>query len=145
MIPPHLKRVATLPCKIVLRKFKNRHFYEVWNETSFKMHTQFWWISFTYLLLQFLVHIKYSAADDAWRIGWVLHLPTRQRSCTPRARDTVRLLELAMPAFIRPDLWPPNSPDFNPVDYKIWSVVQQRVYQSLAHYTDELKQRLVHV
>ena len=46
-------------------------------------------------------------------------------------RDTVRLLELATPAFIPPDKWPPNSPDLNPVDYKIWSVVQQRVYQSL--------------
>jgi len=50
-----------------------------------------------------------------------------------------------MPAFIPPDLWPPNSRDLNPVDYKIWSVVQQRVYQSRVHNTDELKQRLVHV
>jgi len=33
-------------------------------------------------------------------------------------------------SFIPQDLWPPNSPDLNPVDYKIWSVVQQRVYQS---------------
>jgi len=62
-----------------------------------------------------------------------------------QARDTVRLLALAMPAFIRPDLWPPNSPDLNPVDYKIWSAVQQRVYQSRVYNTDELKQRLVHV
>ena len=37
-------------------------------------------------------------------------------------------------------LWPANSPDFNPVDYRIWSVVQQRVYQSRVHDTDELKQ-----
>ena len=28
-----------------------------------------------------------------------------------RARDTVRLLEQATPAFIPPDLWPANSPD----------------------------------
>ena len=45
-----------------------------------------------------------------------------------------------MPAFIPPDLWPANSPDLNPVDYRIWSVVQQRVYQSRVHDTDELKQ-----
>jgi len=62
-----------------------------------------------------------------------------------RARDTVRLHELATPAFIPPDLWPPNSPDLNPVDYKIRSVVQQRVYQSRVHNVDELKRRLVHV
>ena len=33
--------------------------------------------------------------------------------------------------------------DLNPVDYKIWSVVQQRVHQSRVHNVDELKQRLV--
>jgi len=33
-----------------------------------------------------------------------------------------------------------NSPDLNPVDYRIWSVVQQRVYQSRVHDIDELKQ-----
>ena len=57
-----------------------------------------------------------------------------------RARDTVRLLEQATPAFIPPELWPANSPDLNPVDYRIWSVVQQRVYQSCVHDVDELKQ-----
>jgi len=25
--------------------------------------------------------------------------------------------------------WPPNSPDLNPVDYNIWGVMQDRVYQ----------------
>ena len=25
------------------------------------------------------------------------------------------------------DLWPSNNSDLNPVDYKIWSVVQQRL------------------
>jgi len=33
-----------------------------------------------------------------------------------RSRNTVWLLELAMPAFIPLDLWPPTSPDLNPVD-----------------------------
>ena len=50
-----------------------------------------------------------------------------------------------MPAFIYPDLWPPNSPDLNPVDYKIWGIVQQRVYQSGVHDVDQLKQRLLDV
>ena len=53
---------------------------------------------------------------------------------------TLRLLEQATPAFIRTNLWPVNSPDLNPVDYRIWSVVQQRVYKSRMHNTDELKQ-----
>jgi len=46
-------------------------------------------------------------------------------------------------AFISPDLWPPNSPYLNPVDYKIWGIVQQRVYQSRVHDVDQLKQRLL--
>src|SRR5688572_33470837 len=36
-----------------------------------------------------------------------------------RARDTVALLETETPDFIPPTLWPPNSSDLNPVDYKI--------------------------
>jgi len=59
-----------------------------------------------------------------------------------RAHNTVRLLEQATPAFIPPDPWPANSPDLNPVDYRICSIVQQQVYQSRVHDTDELKQRL---
>jgi len=34
-----------------------------------------------------------------------------------------------------------NSPDLNAVNYKMWVVVQQRVYQSQVHNIDELKQR----
>ena len=32
--------------------------------------------------------------------------------------------------YFPPTLWPPNSPDLNPVDYKVWSVLQERVYRS---------------
>jgi len=62
-----------------------------------------------------------------------------------RARDTIQLLQQETPEFIGPDLWPPNSPDLNPVDYKIWGVVQQRVYKCCVSNVDELKQRLVEV
>ena len=34
-------------------------------------------------------------------------------------------------------MWPPNSPDLNPVDFVIWSVIQQHVYKTF----DELRQR----
>jgi len=46
-----------------------------------------------------------------------------------RAREKIKLLQRETPAFISPDLWPPNSQDLNPVDYKIWGVMQDRVYQ----------------
>ena len=35
--------------------------------------------------------------------------------------------------FIKPLLWPPNSPELNPVDYKVWSVLQERVHRSQIH------------
>ena len=44
--------------------------------------------------------------------------------------------------FIGPDLWLPTSADLNPVDYKIWGVMQQRVCESRVNNVDELKQRL---
>ena len=32
--------------------------------------------------------------------------------------------------FVPPTLWPPNSPDLNPVDYKLWKVMQEQVDQT---------------
>ena len=45
---------------------------------------------------------------------------------TDRAHDTVELLTNETPDFIPPALWPPNSPDLNPMDYKIWDVIKKR-------------------
>ena len=57
----------------------------------------------------------------------------------------MEVLRRETPDFISPDLWPPNSPDFNPVDYEIWAVMQRGVYQRKIHIIDELKQRLIEV
>src|SRR5277367_6654816 len=59
------------------------------------------------------------------------------------ARETVELLLRETPDFITPLLWPPNSPDLNPVDYKVWSVLQERVYRSRIRDVEHLKERLV--
>ena len=59
------------------------------------------------------------------------------------ARETVELLRNETPDFIKPDLWPPNSPDLNPVDYKVWEVMQERAYQKPVKNVDEMKQRLI--
>jgi len=67
---------------------------------------------------------------------------TFQQDSTPvhRARPTVELLEKEVLDFISPSLWPPNSPDLNPVDYKIWSLIQERVYQQPISNIDELRE-----
>jgi len=57
-----------------------------------------------------------------------------------RARETVELLKLEMPDFITP--WPPNSPDLNPVDYKIWGILEERVYKTSSKDVDELRCRI---
>lgn len=60
-----------------------------------------------------------------------------------RARDTVAFLEQETPDFIPPTLWPPNSPDLNPVDYSIWSVLQEKVYRYRIDNLAELKTRVI--
>ena len=61
-------------------------------------------------------------------------------------RDTIQLLQQETPDFIGPNLWPPNCPNLNPVDYKICGVMQQRVYERRRmNNVDELKQHLIAV
>ena len=78
-----------------------------------------------------------AAANDARRVRNVIRLTARQRCGTSSTRDTARLLEKATPAFIPSIVWPLCSPDINPVEYKIWGTVQQRVYHSRAPNVDE--------
>jgi len=40
------------------------------------------------------------------------------------------------------DLWPPNSPDLNPIDYKIWVIILQRVQNTKVQDVKDLIQRL---
>jgi len=41
-----------------------------------------------------------------------------------------------MPEFISPILWPPN---LNPVDYSLWSILQEKVYKTRITDLDDLK------
>ena len=58
------------------------------------------------------------------------------------AKMVVDYLETAVPDFIQPSYWPPSSPDLNPLDYGIWSILKKDVYsvkiQNMAH----LKRRI---
>ena len=61
-----------------------------------------------------------------------------------RAKETVALLTTETPDFIPPTLWPLNSLDFNPVDYCVWNVLQERVYYcTKVDNVVDLKQRIV--
>jgi len=58
-----------------------------------------------------------------------------------RGKETVDL-STETPAFILPTLWPPKCPDLNPVDYKVWSVLQEQVYKVNVNDVDELRQHI---
>ena len=61
-----------------------------------------------------------------------------------RALETVELLKRETPDFIPPNLWPPNSPELNSVDYKIWGIMQDKVYRTKIRDIEELRQQIVH-
>jgi len=54
------------------------------------------------------------------------------------------LLKVVTSDFIQPSLWPPNSPDLKPIDYAIWGILQERIYNKgkIAN-VEELRQRVV--
>ena len=60
------------------------------------------------------------------------------------AHDTIELLESQDKLRpLLPHMWPPNSPDLNPVDYCIWGELERRVYRGRTITTvDELKEAL---
>ena len=66
-----------------------------------------------------------------WQVSGDFFVFKQDSASAHRAHETIKLLQWETPAFISPDLWPPNSPDLNPVDYKIWGwgVMQDWIYQ----------------
>jgi len=59
------------------------------------------------------------------------------------AHETIELLTMETPEFIPPSFWPPNGPDLNAVDYKVWSVMQEKVYKKRIKDIDELRARIL--
>jgi len=76
---------------------------------------------------------------------WDIFVFQQDSAPAHRTCQTIKLMQWEMPAFKSPDLWPPNSPDLNPVDYKIWGVLQDLVYQKKVKDVNELRQRLIEV
>jgi len=90
------------------------------------------------------VLLSADAASDRACCRRYVCLSTRQRSISS-CKDTIKHLQQEMPDFIGPDLWPPNSPDLNLVNYKVWGGMQQRVHECPMNSVDELKLRLIDV
>jgi len=56
---------------------------------------------------------------------------------------TVEMLSRDTPDFLSPLQFPPNSHDLKPVDYAIWSKLQERVYRTRIRDIDHLVERFV--
>src|SRR6218665_1549186 len=62
-----------------------------------------------------------------------------------QCRLAQQFLQANTPDFIHSDVWPPNSPDLNPLDYYVWNALKELVCAGgrkpfLNRPTDELKQ-----
>ena len=66
------------------------------------------------------------AASHASHWRWHVHVSAGQRTGAPCSRDSSAAAGDA--TNYPPDLWPPNSSDLNPVDYRILDWMQERVY-----------------
>jgi len=55
----------------------------------------------------------------------------------PFSCHTVELLERKTPEFILLLLWPQNLPDLNLVDYCMWSILQEKVYETRITYLND--------
>ena len=73
------------------------------------------------------------------------NLSAAQCTCPSCTWHNIELLWCTTADFVAPDMWPPNSLDLNLADYAIWSVIQQRVYETGVHDIGELRQHLLHV
>jgi len=65
------------------------------------------------------------------------------RSASAHRPDNDGLSEKDRINFIEPHMWPPISPDVNPVDYATWGALQQRVYHQRQFKTVEELQRAI--
>jgi len=59
------------------------------------------------------------------------------------ARDTIAYLESNVPDLMEPAIWPPNSPDLNPVDYCVWGMLEAMVYKTKIRDSGHLKEVLL--
>jgi inhibitor of nuclear factor kappa-B kinase subunit alpha len=56
-----------------------------------------------------------------------------------KAKKTQAWLTMNVPYHWSPDLWPPSSPDCNPLDYYVWGVVEREVNKSYHNTLHEVK------
>ena len=62
------------------------------------------------------------------------------------SKVTVTYLEEHFCTFLKPDFWPPNTPDLNPCDYAIWGTLEAKIWRHNRFQItslEDLKERIV--
>jgi hypothetical protein len=59
------------------------------------------------------------------------------------AKTSIAVCEELFPGFWGKDIWPSNSPDLNPMDYSVWSLLEQRLPRTRLTTTETLKNALL--
>ena len=77
--------------------------------------------------------------------GYQPYVFMQDRARSHTANEMVRFLnQQRYLTLLQPNMWPPNSPDLNPVDYCIWSALERNVYRGRRfENTIELKEAIL--
>jgi inhibitor of nuclear factor kappa-B kinase subunit alpha len=60
-----------------------------------------------------------------------------------KAKTAQEWLRRHVPAFISAEVWPSGSPDLNPLDYKLWTVLEDTACRKRHNNLDNLKRSLL--
>ena len=71
-----------------------------------------------------------------------MSLPAELSSC-PQDQDDSGVAAGDVPAFISAEDWPSGSPDLNPLDFKLWTVLEGIACRKRHNNLDSLKRSLV--
>ena len=68
-----------------------------------------------------------------------------QKNSVPahKAKTTRRWLEINLPEFIAAEYWPSGSPDLNPLEYRLWNILEEKACCIPHHNIGTLKADLV--
>ena len=88
-------------------------------------------------------HVVKPWIDRTWPEDNVLW--TQDSAPAHGATKTQRWCEAKLPDFISKELWPPSSPDCNPLDYAIWSYVEKRACATSHPSIESLKSSICQV
>ena len=67
---------------------------------------------------------------------------TARRSGGANVKVGAGVVSRAIPDFIPKDLWPPHSPDLNPMDFSVWAVLEAKACRKKERSLESLKAAL---